>query len=254
VVDAWFQCASGASGDMLLGALLDAGASLDVVRDAVGAVRTEGVEITTERVRRAGLAALKAHVRVAESHHHRGWNEVRRLLEDAGPGLAQDARERAVATFHRLARAEARAHGLPLDQVHFHEVGALDAIADVVGVCAALHDLGVDRIGAGPVALGGGTVQTSHGRLPVPVPAVVELLSEVNAPVTDGGVERELCTPTGAALLAHHVHDWGPVPAMRLAGTGSGAGTADIPRAPNVLRVVLGNRPAPTTPGSPPSS
>ncbi|MGP4111495.1 nickel pincer cofactor biosynthesis protein LarC [Streptomyces sp. 4N509B] len=251
MVDAWFQCASGASGDMLLGALLDAGASLDAVREAVGAVRTEGIEITTEPVRRAGLAALKAHVHTADSHHHRGWSDIRRLLQEAGPGLAAPVRDRALATFHRLAEAEARAHGLPLDEVHFHEVGALDAIADVVGVCAALHDLGVDRVGADTVAVGSGTVQTSHGRLPVPVPAVVALLGGVNAPVTGGGVERELCTPTGAALLATFVQDWGPVPAMRLTGAGAGAGTADIPRAPNVLRVVLGDRldrPAPRAP------
>lgn len=237
-MDAWIQCASGASGDMLLGALLDAGASLEVVRAAVAAVDVEPIAVSTERVRRAGLAALKAHVEVAETTHHRGWSDVARLLGQAP--LAEPVRERALAVFERLARAEATVHGVGLDEVHFHEVGALDAIADVVGVCAALHDLGIERVGADAVAVGSGTVRTSHGVLPVPVPAVVELLGAVGAPVVAGPAARELCTPTGAAVLATVVETWGPLPAMRLTGSGVGAGTADLPGSPNVLRVLVG--------------
>lgn len=231
------QCASGVSGDMLLGALLDLGASLDAVRAAVTAVAPEPVEVDVEPVRRAGFAALKAHVRVAETHHHRGWSEVRDLVQDAG--LAPAVRARALAAFRSLAEAEAHVHGVSLDEVHFHEVGALDAIADVVGVCAALEDLGVTEVAAEAVAVGGGTVQTSHGRLAVPVPAVVELLARAGAPMVPGPVPRELCTPTGAALLVSQVRRWGPAPAGRVLGTGAGAGTADPAGSPNVVRVVL---------------
>ena len=233
------QCPSGVSGDMLLGALLDLGAPLDIVRTAVDAVSPEPVVIDVERVRRAGLAALKAHVRVEESRQHRGWSTIRGLLEGAGPGLTEGARGRALATFEALAVAESKVHGIGLDDVHFHEVGALDAIADVVGVCAALDELGIDEVHADTVAVGSGTVQTQHGLLPVPPPAVVELLAGTGATVMAGPVARELCTPTGAALLTAQVRTWGPPPPARVLGAGTGAGTADHPQAPNVVRVLL---------------
>ncbi|WP_408897297.1 nickel pincer cofactor biosynthesis protein LarC [Nocardioides sp. R1-1] len=233
------QCASGASGDMLLGALLDLGASLELVRAAVDAVAPEPVTIEVERVRRAGFAALKAHVGTDESHHHRGWRAVRGLIEGAGPALTQGARERALAAFRGLAEAEARAHGVAVDDVHFHEVGALDAIADIVGVCAALDELGVVALHAETVAVGSGSVETSHGRLAVPVPAVVGLFAGTDAVLVPGAVARELCTPTGAALLVSEVRSWGPPPAGRVLAAGAGAGSADHAEAPNVVRAVL---------------
>lgn len=239
-MDAWFQCASGASGDMLLGALVSAGASIDAIRAGVDAVGVEPIGLEAHVVRRGGMAATKVDVIVAESHHHRTWTDVDRLLRDAGPRLGVDARDLARAVFARLAAAEGRVHGTPVEDVHFHEVGALDSIADVVGVCVAVRDLGLDRIGADAIAVGSGTARTSHGRIAVPVPAVVDLLAEVGAPIRPGVVERELCTPTGAALLAELVGAWGPVPAMRLTGHGVGAGTADPVESPNVLRVLLG--------------
>jgi uncharacterized protein (TIGR00299 family) protein len=224
---------------MLLGALLDAGASLQRVRDAVAAVAPEPVTIEVERVRRAGFAAVKAHVRVEESHHHRGWHRIRDLLLGAGPALGDGARARALAAFERLARAEAAVHGVGVDEVHFHEVGALDAIADIVGVCTALDDLDVREVHADAVAVGGGTVQTSHGLLGVPLPAVVRLFAGTEATLTAGPVDRELCTPTGAALLVSLVRRWGPAPPSRVLGTGVGAGGADHPQVPNVLRAML---------------
>lgn len=233
------QCPSGVSGDMLLGALLDAGASLERVRAAIAAVAPEAVRIEVEPVRRAGLAALKAHVRVQESHHHRGWRDVRDLLETAGPELSDGARKRALDVFRLLARAESVAHGIEMDQVHFHEVGALDAIADIVGVCAALEDLGITEVHAETVAVGSGTVQTQHGLLPVPAPAVVQLFAGTAAVLERGPVARELCTPTGAALLVAHVRTWGPPPPARVLRAGAGAGSADHPQAPNVVRVLL---------------
>jgi uncharacterized protein (TIGR00299 family) protein len=235
---AWFDAQAGASGDMLLGALVDAGAPLDVVQAAVDALGVEPVRLTARRVTRAGLAATKVDVEAPPSEVRRTWTDIRRLLEAAD--LAAPVRERALDVFERLARAEGAAHGTSPDDVHFHEVGALDSLADVVGVCAALHALDVSAAVSSPVAVGSGSVRTAHGVLPVPVPAVLALLAEVDAPVQAGAVEQESCTPTGAALLAATVTSWGQLPSMRVVRTGYGAGGRDHPDVPNVLRVVLG--------------
>ncbi len=234
---AWFQCPAGASGDMLLGALLDAGAPLDAVRSAVAAVGVEPVEISVHPVHRGGLAATKADVRPDRAPTPRTWADVRALLAEAA--LPEQVRGHALDVFSRLARAEARVHGVAPDAVHFHEVGALDAIADVVGVSAALHALGVTTASCQGVALGGGTVRSAHGVLPVPAPAVVELLAEVGAPVWSGTPETELCTPTGAALLASVVTSWGPTPPGRVTAHGYGAGDREVEGLPNLLRVLL---------------
>jgi len=234
---AWFQCAAGASGDMLLGALLDAGAPLDVVQAAVDAVGTERVVIEVAAVTRHGLAATQAVVRTHPSPVVRTWGNLRRLLQDAD--LADPVRARALDVFERLARAEAAAHRTSPEQVHFHEVGGLDAVADVVGVSAALHALGVsDGVGS-PVAVGSGMVRSAHGLLPVPAPAVVALLTDAGAPVYSGDEPYEMCTPTGAALLAATVTRWGGLPPSRIVGSGTGAGSRELDRLPNVLRVIL---------------
>jgi pyridinium-3,5-bisthiocarboxylic acid mononucleotide nickel chelatase len=234
---AWFQCLAGASGDMLLGALLDAGAPLDAVQAAVDAVGTEPIRIETEDTLRHGLAATQAHVRVPPSSVVRTWANIRLLLESAD--LPAAVRARALDVFARLADAEATAHRTTPDQVHFHEVGALDAVADVVGVCAALHALGVTDAVSSAVAVGSGMVRSSHGLLPVPGPAVLALLSSVGAPTYSGDVPYELCTPTGAALLAATVSSWGPMPLGRVVAVGYGAGSRELDELPNVLRVVL---------------
>ncbi|MET7679223.1 nickel pincer cofactor biosynthesis protein LarC [Streptomyces sp. NPDC005423] len=240
-VSAWFDCSSGVAGDMLLGALLDAGASLAAVRGAVDAVVPGAVRIRTEPVRRCGLAATKAHVDTEPGPPHRTWHAIRALL--AGAALPGPVRERAHAVFARLARAEAAVHGIPVDDVHFHEVGALDAIADVVGVCAAVHDLGIGAATATPIALGGGRARTAHGELPVPTPAVLRLLADQGAPARSGGLPYESATPTGVALVLSLCAEWGGLPALRLTGTGYGAGTRDPEGTPNVVRVVLGTAP-----------
>src|SRR5689334_7925351 len=170
----WVDASAGIAGDMLLGALLDAGASLGAVRSAVGAVVPGEVAVRTSTVTRAGLRALKADVEsLDEGHPHRSWTRIRALLESAD--LPTAVREPALAVFARLADAEGRVHGIPPDDVAFHEVGSWDAIADIVGVCAALAALGVGRVTASPVAVGTGRVRTAHGDLPVPPPAVLEL-------------------------------------------------------------------------------
>lgn len=237
---AWFDCTAGASGDMLLGALLDAGASLDGVRAAVRAVAGDQVSIDVRRVQRRGLAAAKADVIAqapSDPRVQRSWRDVRTMLENAA--LHDDIRGSAVAVFTALAEAEGRVHGLAADDVHLHEVGALDSIADIVGVSAALHDLAVTSISCSPVALGSGSVQSAHGRLPVPVPAVVQLM--IGRPVTAGTDAVELCTPTAAAILATLADRWGALPAMTLVATGTGAGDRDLPHTANVVRLLLGD-------------
>lgn len=233
---AWIDARNGVAGDMLLGALLDAGAPLGGVRDAVEAVIPGTVRITAGTVRRAGLRATKADVeRIAADQPHRHWAEVRDLIEQAD--LTGGTRSRALAVFARLAEAEGRAHGVPAEQVHFHEVGAWDSIADVVGIAAALDLLGVATVSAGPVAVGAGTVRTSHGEMPVPVPAVLELA--VSWQVIGGG-ETELATPTGMAVVVALADRCADLPALTVAAVGVGAGSREVEGRPNAVRVVLG--------------
>jgi pyridinium-3,5-bisthiocarboxylic acid mononucleotide nickel chelatase len=226
---------SGASGNMLLAALLDAGAARRAVDEAVTALGVGGWALSVEATTRRGLRALHARVDASDDAPARAWRDIRRLLD--GADLDEAVRARAAATSTRLAEAEGRVHGVAADDVHFHEVGGLDAIVDVVGVCAAFSDLGVARVTSSPVALGGGQVTSAHGVLPVPAPAVLELLQ--GAPVHGGDEAHELCTPTGAALLAEWVDAWGAMPPLTVAGSGYGAGTRELTR-PNVLRVTVG--------------
>ncbi|WP_329529734.1 nickel pincer cofactor biosynthesis protein LarC (plasmid) [Streptomyces sp. NBC_01450] len=235
---AWFDCSSGASGDMLMGALLDAGASVETLQRAVDAVVPGAIRLRTERVVRGGLAATKAHVDTEPSPPHRTWHAVRALLARAS--LPAPVRDTALSVFSRLARAEAAVHGVPVDDVHFHEVGALDAIADVTAVCAAHHELGITEATSTPLVLGHGRVDSAHGSIPVPVPAVLRLAADHGAPVRSGDQPFEMCTPTGAALLLTLCGSWGGLPLLRVRATGTGAGTRDLPRTPNVVRVVLG--------------
>ncbi len=237
---AWFDVSAGASGDMTLGALVGAGAPLAVLQAAVDAIGVEPVRLIASQVRRAGLAATRVDVQVARSDQHRSWPDVRSLLEAAD--LDEPVRRQALDVFARLAGAEAEAHGTTDDEVHFHEVGALDSIADVVGAAAGLHSLGITTAVASAVTVGGGSVRTAHGLLPVPVPAVLALLRDAGAPVQSGPLEHEACTPTGAALLASVVTSWGSMPAMTVVATGTGAGGRDDDTVPNVLRLVVGER------------
>jgi uncharacterized protein (TIGR00299 family) protein len=232
----WLDCSSGASGDMLLGALVDAGVPIETLDAAVQAIAPEPIRLHAESVTRNGLAATQVRVDVAESTTHRGLGDIKALLS-AAP-LDDRVRERAGAVFQRLAEAEAAVHGTTTDAVHFHEVGALDAIADVVGVCAGLVHLGLETLTCSTIAVGGGSVEASHGRLPVPPPAVAALLRE--APSVGGPVDRELCTPTGAALVTTWADGYGRQPAMRVAAIGVGAGGRDLTGHPNVIRLFVG--------------
>jgi uncharacterized protein (TIGR00299 family) protein len=233
----WIDASSGASGDMLLGALLGTGVPIEVLRDAVDAVSPEPVSLEAEQVTRHGFASTRCHVHVGDSVTERSWADIRGLLE-AAP-LDEVVREVALEAFGRIAEAEARVHGVAVDDVHFHEVGALDSIADVVGVAAGFVHLGLDELVCSPIALGGGSVRIAHGRVGVPVPAVVDLLRGL--PSYGGPVDLELTTPTGAALLATLADDFGPQPAMAVTTVGVGAGGRDPDGHANVVRLLVGD-------------
>lgn len=232
----YIDAIGGAAGDMLLAALLDAGAPLDVVQAAVGSL-VDGIRVEVGTAERHAIGARTvAIVGPDEGHVHRTWRDVRALLDAAD--LAPRARARAHRAFELLARAEGRVHGMDPEDVHFHEVGAIDAIGDVVGVCAALEALGADRVEASPLPLGRGLTDAAHGRIPLPAPAVLEILQ--GAPIAPSPVHGETVTPTGAALVAAVADAWGGVPALRLGATGYGAGRRDDAEAPNLVRVLVG--------------
>ncbi|SHN18595.1 nickel pincer cofactor biosynthesis protein LarC [Actinacidiphila paucisporea] len=239
----WVDAGNGAAGDMLLAALLDAGAEGEAVEAAWEGLDVEGIGLTRREVRRHGFRAAHVRVEAGETGVRRGLDDILGVLDRAA-GLPQEPKELARAAFRRLAEAEARVHGIAPAAVHFHEVGALDAIADVVGCATALHSLGLLGPGVrrvvGPVAVGSGTVAGAHGVIPIPGPAVLELLTAAGAPIAAHPAAMELCTPTGAALLCALATEWGPPPAMTPRAVGVGAGTADPRTHPNVLRVLLG--------------
>jgi hypothetical protein len=243
---AWFHCFSGIAGDMALGALLDAGADEAAVRDLLGKLSVPGWTLEVTNVQRAGVRATRADVRCEETHVHRRLPQIHEIVR--GAGLPVEVRERALAVFDRLATAEARLHGAAVDDVELHEVGSVDAIVDVVGVCAALHLLGVDRVQCSPVAQGTGmTSGGSHGELPVPAPATMALLTGIPTYGLDVGME--LTTPTGAALVSTLATGFGPLPALTTTAVGYGAGGRDLPRRPNVVQVVIGEAEADDTLG-----
>ena len=272
----YFDCFSGAAGDMILGALLDAGLPLDDLRDALGSLALDRESVWTERVTRAGVSATKLHVRgegpsadhapgrdqapdSEQSHdhshqhgpeyahegeraHEHGHGERRTLAEIVrlidGAALSAPAKQRAQSLFAQLAEAEAAIHGTPADKVHLHEVGALDSIIDIVGTVYALDALGVDRIVASPLNVGSGSIRSAHGLYPVPAPATTHLLQ--GAPIYSGPQHGELVTPTGALLVTGYAESFGSLPPMRLERVGYGAGTRDTEDTPNVLRVLIG--------------
>ncbi|WP_329410202.1 nickel pincer cofactor biosynthesis protein LarC [Nocardia vinacea] len=231
----YLDCVGGIAGDMLLASLIDAGAALDPIRGRLP-VGTIGLEV--DRVERQGVGALALTVVAPEEHVHRTWRDVRVLI-DASP-MSAGARARAHIAFELLARAEGRVHGVPAEEVFFHEVGALDAIADICGVSLALEQLGIEEVVCSPLPLGGGFTQGAHGTIPLPAPATLELLS--GAAVYGIADEGETVTPTGAALVAALATSFGPMPPMTLSAVGVGAGTRDPRHRPNIVRAMIGTR------------
>lgn len=233
---------TGVSGDKLLGALLDAGFEPDVLAAALDTLDLGDFDLTVARTSRRGITATSVAVEPRGEESDRSWRGIRSLV--GASDLPAPVRDGAIDAFRLLAEAEARVHGVESEDVCFHEVGALDSIVDIVGVSAGLHALGVTELVAAPPALGSGTVQTRHGALPVPPPAVVELLRDV--PSYGSDLPGELTTPTGAALLRAFASRFGPMPAMTVTAVGYGAGSRDLPAA-NVTRLVIGE-PAPSVP------
>jgi hypothetical protein len=235
---AYFHCHSGISGDMIVGALMDAGLDLSLLSEELKKLDLTGYRLEQKRVIRGGLAATKFDVVLTEDGGPgRGLNDILESIE--GSSLARKPKETAGKIFLNLAEAEARVHGISVQDVHFHEVGAIDAVIDVVGCAVGLELLGVDRVLSSPVNLGAGTVRSSHGVLPVPPPAVMELLK--GRPVYSEGPQAELTTPTGAAILSTLAERFGPLPPMEVQAIGCGAGSSDFSDMPNILRVFIGS-------------
>ena len=260
----YLDCSMGAAGDMLMAALYELLDDKQAFLDMMRSLGLPGIEISAEPAVKCGITGTHMKVLVHgseeldalhdhlhehahehshdhEHHHHTGLHEIEHLLSHLD--LPQTVRDDALAVYHRIAEAESKVHGRPVDQIHFHEVGTLDALADVVGVCLLMHLLAPDRVYASSVHVGCGQVKCAHGILPVPAPATALLLAGV--PIYGGAISGELCTPTGAALLTHFVTKFGELPAMRLLKSGYGMGTKDFPAA-NCVRAMLGEQDAPT--------
>jgi pyridinium-3,5-bisthiocarboxylic acid mononucleotide nickel chelatase len=244
---AWFHCFAGTAGDMTMAALVDAGADPPTIAEIVGRLELDGYALTFEDVMRCGVAATQAHVVTSDgdhddhdhSHHHRGYRAIRELIDNAD--LPERVRDRAQRTFAMLADVEGKMHRTPADDVEFHEVGSVDAIVDIVGTCAALESLDIERIVCSSITVGEGTVLAAHGQLPNPAPAVTELLARRNAPSRGIDDRKELATPTGVALMCALADEFGPMPAINVVSVGYGAGSADIVGRPNVVQVVIGD-------------
>jgi uncharacterized protein (TIGR00299 family) protein len=239
---AYFDCFSGASGDMVLGALLDLGLPLDGLRAALGSLSIEYGDIAAERVLRAGVSATKFRVHERTSsdasgrHHHHHLKQIVTAIERSA--LSSDGKARAMRLFTRLAAAEAAIHDVPLETVHLHEVGAIDSIVDIIGTVHGMEWLAADRVVASPLNVGSGTVECAHGTFPVPAPATLRLLDTV--PVYAGPIAKEMVTPTGALLITEYAESFSALPPLRVASIGYGAGERDFKGHPNVLRVIVG--------------
>ena len=233
---AWFNCFCGVAGDMALGALIDAGAEVEEVRHILEGLEVQGWELVVSPTLRGGITASDVTVKVSESGVVRTASHILGLIGDAE--LPERVRRRSLAVFRALAAVEAKLHGRPVEQVHFHEVGGLDAIVDIVGTCAALEVLDVAEVHVSPIAQGQGMIRTAHGHLPIPAPATVELLQ--GAPTFGTDVSLELTTPTGAALMAALASGFGAMPPMTVSSVGYGAGDRELQDRPNVTQVVIG--------------
>lgn len=245
---AYLDCSSGISGDMFLAALLDAGAPIKDVEKALSALKLRGVKLIVRKEKRGAIQGCRVIVNVPQKSKERDWKTIKGMLNDTP--LLPGVRQRALRVFEALAKAEARIHGEAHDHVHFHEVGALDSIVDIVCGCAALESLGITELATSPVPLGSGSTDSRHGKLPLPAPATLELLAgaqtchgvtpQQGIMVYGAGIEGELTTPTGAAILRAFASGCGPMPLMRIQKIGYGAGSKSFPDRPNVLRIVLG--------------
>ncbi len=242
---AYFDCFSGISGDMTLGALVDAGCPLEHLHSELRGLDVPGWELSAEKVWKNGMAATYVKVKTQDQQKHRSLNAILEILRSSP--IPPPVRERAAAIFTKLGEAEARVHDVPLEKIHFHEVGAVDAIVDIVGACIGFYFLDIEKFACSPLNIGGGTAKMAHGILPVPAPATANLLQ--GKPTYSNGVQRELVTPTGAAIVATLCDSFGPQPPMSVSAIGYGAGTADLEGQPNVVRIMIGEAAEKAVPG-----
>ncbi len=233
---AYFDCFSGISGDMTLGALVDAGCSLELLRSGLEGLQIPGWTISSEKVWKNGMAATFVRVATEDQIKHRSLSSILEIFEKAQ--LSESVRKNAAAIFCRLGEAEASVHDVALEKIHFHEVGALDAIVDIVGACIAFDALGIEKFACSPLNVGGGTAKMAHGVLPVPAPATAKLLQ--GKPTYSNGVQMELVTPTGAAIVSTLCDTFGPQPRMTVSAIGYGAGSTELEGQPNVVRIMIG--------------
>ncbi|RFU70130.1 LarC family nickel insertion protein [Peribacillus saganii] len=259
----YLDCFSGISGDMMVGALIDAGASPEHIEQELKKIPVSGYALNWSRVVKQGISATKFDVTLDDQeevdhdhdhhdhnhhHHHHGsevshshhahshYSDILRMIEESA--LDEKVKERSKEIFAPIAASEAKIHNIPLESVHFHEVGAIDSIVDIVAAAIALEELEIDKIVSSPVPLGSGHIHCAHGVYPVPAPATLDML--VNVPIAQSSLKYELTTPTGAGIIASQAESFGPLPSMTVTAVGYGAGTRDIPGKPNVLRVVVG--------------
>lgn len=233
---AYFDCFSGISGDMTLGALLDAGVPVEQLRAELLSLNLPGWEFTAEKVWKNGMAATHAKVRAQDTITHRSLSAILEIIQKST--LAPGVKIRSASIFSKLGEAEAAVHDVPLEKIHFHEVGAIDAIIDIVGACIGFQVLGIESFACSALNVGGGTAKMAHGVLPVPAPATARLL--LGKPTYSNGIQKELVTPTGAAIVATLCSHFGPQPPITVTAIGYGAGTADLEGQPNVLRLMVG--------------
>src|SRR5438445_727151 len=233
---AYFDCFSGISGDMTLGALVDPGISLDHCVERLRGLEVPGCEISSEKVWKNGVSSTYVKVKTEDQSKHRSLSAILDILQKSK--LSPQVRDQAAAIFRKLGEAEASVHDVPIEKIHFHEVGAVDAIVDIVGACIGFESLGIEQFACSPLNVGGGTAKMAHGVLPVPAPATAKLLQ--GKPTYSNGVQKELVTPTGAAIVAALCTSFGPQPPMSVSAIGYGAGTADLEGQPNVVRIMIG--------------
>ena len=241
MIIAYFDCFSGISGDMTLGALVDLGLDPDFLKNELAKLKLEGYKISFDKTEKHSIAGTKIHVELThhadhDHHHSRNLSDIRCLIEDSG--LSGDVKTKSIAVFVKLGEAEARVHGTTIDKVHFHEVGAVDSIVDIVGSVIGISALGIGKIYSSPLSLGRGFTKSAHGIIPVPAPATLELLKGIPVRLTE--IESELVTPTGAAIISTLADGFGPAPEMVVDRIGYGAGGRDLAEQPNLLRISLG--------------
>ncbi len=261
----YFDCFAGAAGDMLVGALIDVGLDFPALESELAKLAIDGYSLSSESVIKQGVSSRKFRVNITqETHHHhhdeggshgahhhgRSYVQIREILEKAS--IPEAPKNRAIRAFHRLGVVEAGIHGVEVEAIHFHEVGAIDSIIDITGYFLGLHMLGIERVAASPLPVGRGFVQCAHGRMPVPAPATAKLLEGV--PVAQGDLEGEVLTPTGALLLSESAESFGPMPEMKITRVGYGAGDKDQPNTPNAVRAFLGESQSIPEGGQPPTT